>query len=132
MDKEQIRKELRFRTSRSSGAGGQHVNKTETKVGIVWAVRDSKALSADERQKVLNGLKSYIDKEGRLHMHCETFRSQHRNRRLVVQRLFDFLEEVLREEKERKPTKPSRASQQRRLDQKRQRSETKQNRKWRF
>lgn len=132
MDKEQIIKELKFRTSRSSGAGGQHVNKTESKVEVLFDVTLTEGLNEHEKSLVLSELTTFLDNDHVLHMHCETYRSQLRNKKLVVRRLFTALEEALEEQKERKPTRPSRSAVRKRLDKKSQRSEVKQNRgRWR-
>ncbi len=132
MNTEQIIKELVFRTSRSSGAGGQHVNKTESRVELVFAVDDSEGLEAFEKVRIHKRLSGYIDSAGLMHMYCDSHRSQHRNKKLVIERLMVSLEEALKEQKERKPTKPSLAAKRKRLQKKKIRSDVKQNRRWRL
>jgi ribosome-associated protein len=112
--------EIDLRFSRSSGPGGQHAQKSETRVEAVFDVEASSALSEAQKQRVLR-------KAGPvLRAVAQDERSQFRNRELAVERLVDALREALRVQRRRRPTKPTAAARERRLEQKRRRSETKQ------
>jgi ribosome-associated protein len=112
--------EIELRFSRSSGPGGQHAQKSETRVEAIFDVEASSALSAAQKARVVN-------KAGPvLRAIAQDERSQARNRELAVERLVETLRQALRVERRRRPTKPTAASRERRLDQKRRRSETKQ------
>jgi ribosome-associated protein len=120
--------ELRFQFSRSSGPGGQNVNRLATRVELIFDVIHTPSLSDAERAQILSGLKSYIDNEGLLHLVSQRNRSQWRNREDVVARFQGLIERALRPRKKRRPTHPSKTSEARRLAEKRQRSETKRQR----
>ena len=117
--------ELRFRFARSSGPGGQHANRSATQVELLFDVAGSPSLSEAQRQLILEKLKSYIDKEGTLHLVSQTYRSQLRNREEVVERFRRLLRAALQVPKPRLPTRPTRAARERRLRAKRRRSEIK-------
>jgi ribosome-associated protein len=111
--------EIELRFSRSSGPGGQHAQKSETRVEAIFDVEASTALSARQKQRV-------VRKAGPvLRAVAQDERSQARNRELATERVAEALREALHVERRRRPTKPSAASVQRRLEQKRRRSETK-------
>jgi len=129
VDKKQIHSELQFKAVRSSGAGGQHVNKVSTKVELAFDVAASQGLSAVEKERLLLKLKSRLTKDGVLQLHCDESRSQHKNRDLVVKRFFDLLKNALIVPKKRKPTKPTRSSVEKRLKSKKQAAEKKSQRK---
>ena len=120
--------ELRFRFVRSSGPGGQHVNRSATQVELLFDVANSPSLSEAQRQRVLNALASYIDKDGVLHLSSQTFRSQWRNREEVMERLQALMREALRVPKRRRPTQPPSQAHKRRLAAKRRRGEVKKQR----
>ena len=120
--------ELRFRFARSSGPGGQHVNRSATQVELLFDVANSPSLNETQRQRVLRKLGSRIDKEGILHLVSQETRSQLRNREEVVERFQGLLREALRVPKRRRPTRPTRAARERRLEEKRRRSEAKRSR----
>jgi ribosome-associated protein len=112
--------EIELRFSRSSGPGGQHAQKSETRVEAILDVEASSALSPAQKARV-------VRKAGPvLRAIAQDERSQARNRELAVDRLVETLREALRVERRRRPTKPTAASRERRLEQKRRRSETKQ------
>jgi ribosome-associated protein len=112
--------EIELRFSRSSGPGGQHAQKSETRVEAIFDVEASSALSPVQKARV-------IRKAGPvLRAVAQDERSQLRNRELAIERLVESLREALRVPRPRRPTKPTRASRQRRLEQKRRRGETKQ------
>ena len=111
--------EIGFRYSRSSGPGGQHAQKTETRVEAVFDVERSAALSDAQKRRV-------VAKAGPvLRAIAQDERSQWRNRELATERLVESLREALRVPRRRRPTKPTKASRERRLEQKRRRSNTK-------
>jgi len=111
--------EIELRTSRSSGPGGQHAQKSETRVEAVFDVEASTALSAAQKKRV-------VAKAGPvLRAVAQDERSQLRNKELAVERLTEVLREALRVPRKRRPTKPTAASKERRLEQKKRRGETK-------
>ncbi|MFQ6033362.1 MAG: alternative ribosome rescue aminoacyl-tRNA hydrolase ArfB [Candidatus Bipolaricaulia bacterium] len=120
--------ELRFRFSRSGGPGGQHVNRVETRVELLFDVRRSAHLSDSQRARILEGLKGYIDNEGVLHLFSRATRSQWQNREEVIERFRELLAAALRPRRRRRPTRPSRGARERRLAAKRRRSERKRQR----
>lgn len=129
MDTEKILKELEFKAVRSSGAGGQHVNKTSSKIEAHFNLSLSEAFTEEQKLMLLEKLKSRLSSEGALVLQCGETRSQHRNKRIVIDRLIVLLTESLVVEKPRKATKPSRAAVRKRLKAKRDHSQKKANRK---
>lgn len=129
MNNEKIVKELNFKTALSGGPGGQHVNKTETKVILEWKVLQSKNFNEEQLQKLTHKLKNYISKEGVLQISSSKTRSQHKNKSIVIDRFLDLIEDVLKPRKKRKATQPSKAYKLKRLTHKKQHSEIKKNRK---
>jgi ribosome-associated protein len=111
--------EIELRFSRSSGPGGQHAQKSETRVEAIFDVEASSALSARQKQRVVRKVGPV------LRAVAQDERSQARNRELATARVAEALREALHVERRRRPTKPSAASVQRRLEQKRRRAETK-------
>jgi len=120
--------ELHFRFARSGGPGGQRVNRSATQVELLFDVANSLSLDEVQRQRVLTKLKSRLDKEGVLHLVSQETRSQLRNREEVVERFQELMRDALRVPKKRRPTRPSRAVRERRLEGKRRRSKTKRDR----
>src|SRR5258708_39367988 len=113
------RSEIELRTSRSSGPGGQHAQKSETRVEAVFDVEASNALTDIQKRRV-------VARAGPvLRALAQDERSQLRNRELAVERLVEQLRRALRVERRRVPTKPTEASRRRRLDDKQRRSRTK-------
>src|SRR6187401_3342784 len=113
------RSEIELRFSRSSGPGGQHAQKTESRVEAVFDVQASSALTERQKSRV-------VGKAGPvLRAVAQDERSQWRNRELAIERVVDDLREALKVERKRRPTKPSAAAKKRRLEQKRRRGETK-------
>ncbi len=117
--------ELHFRFSRSGGAGGQHVNKVETRVELLFDLAASTSLSEAQRARASQALASYIDSAGVLHLVSDKFRSQQRNREEVVARFRALLRDALKVRKRRRPTQPSPAARERRMSSKRHRSQVK-------
>ena len=118
MNKETIYKELHFKAVRSSGAGGQHVNKVSSKVELYFDLASSEAFNEKEKQLLLKNLYYRINKEGVLKIYSSESRSQHTNKEKVVKRLFKIIEKGLIVPKKRRPTKMSRAQKIKRLDNK--------------
>ncbi|HMI28725.1 MAG TPA: alternative ribosome rescue aminoacyl-tRNA hydrolase ArfB [Gaiellaceae bacterium] len=115
--------EVSFRFSRSSGPGGQHAQKSETRVEALFDVESSGALTDVQKRRVISRAGPV------LRAVAQDERSQARNRELALERLVDQLRRALRVERKRVPTKPSAAARERRLEQKRRRSDTKRLRK---
>ncbi|XRE42885.1 Peptidyl-tRNA hydrolase ArfB [Tenacibaculum discolor] len=129
MNKEQLLKELNFKAVRSSGAGGQHVNKVSSKVELSFTIEDSLGLSDKEKALLLKNLTNRLSKDHTLILSSQESRSQHRNKELVTERFFNLLAQALVVPKVRKATKPKRAAIAKRLDAKKQQAEKKENRK---
>jgi len=117
--------ELSYRFSRSSGPGGQHVNRSETRVELLWNVRQSPSLDDTQRQLLLDALHKRIDEEGVLHLISGETRSQVRNRKTVTDRFVALLHHSLRPRPKRKKTRMSRSQKAKRREQKQRRSEKK-------
>ncbi|MHB9132598.1 MAG: alternative ribosome rescue aminoacyl-tRNA hydrolase ArfB [Armatimonadota bacterium] len=122
------RTEVQFRTSRSSGPGGQHVNKVETRVELLFDVANSPSLTDEQKMRIYDALSTRIDDSGVLHVTSERYRSQFKNREDAVERFAALLEHALRPRKSRQPTRVPRRAREARLQDKRQRSEIKQRR----
>ncbi|MCA9917869.1 MAG: aminoacyl-tRNA hydrolase [Anaerolineales bacterium] len=120
--------ELSFRFSTSSGPGGQHVNKTATKVTLLFDVANSPSLPDEVRARLLLRLANRIDKDGILQLQVQSSRSQHRNRDTAVSLFQQLLADALKKQKKRRRTKPSAAAQEKRLTEKKKRGERKQER----
>lgn len=129
MNKEQLIKELQFKAVRSSGAGGQHVNKVSSKIELYFDLLASEGLSESEKEQLLKNLITKLTKENVLILNSQESRSQHRNKELVIERFFNTIEEGLTIPKVRKLTKPKKTAITKRLDVKKQRSEKKEGRK---
>jgi len=114
--------ELQFQFSRSGGPGGQNVNRRETRVELLFDLRQSPSLSDGQRARLLLRLPHHLDDEGILHIVVATERSQLRNREEALERFVQLLQQGLRVPRRRLPTQPSARSRARRLEQKRQRS----------
>ena len=121
--------ELKFKAIRSSGSGGQHVNKVSSKIELYFNLVDSKALSDDEKELLLEYLKSRLTKEGILQLQCDESRSQHKNKELAIKRFTDIIAQGLIVKKKRKPTRTPKSVIKKRLDNKKKRSDKKVNRK---
>ncbi len=129
MNIERLLKELQFKAVRSSGAGGQHVNKVSSKVVVFFNLVNSEAFSEDEKEKLTKKLANKLNKEGVIQISCQSSRSQHQNKEEVIQQLLTTLKQGLFVPKKRKATKPSKLQKQKRLNEKKRLSEKKENRK---
>jgi ribosome-associated protein len=120
--------ELTFRASRSGGPGGQHVNTSSTRIELWWDLAESRSLSAAERSRAWNRLGTRLLADGRLRLVSSGSRSQLQNREEVIARFRTLLAAALREPKPRKRTRPTQASRERRLAEKKEKSRTKRER----
>ncbi|MFN2604076.1 MAG: alternative ribosome rescue aminoacyl-tRNA hydrolase ArfB [Gemmatimonadaceae bacterium] len=107
--------ELEVKASRSSGAGGQHVNKTSSKIEINWNIRDSNVLSDDQRAVLLDKLASRVSTDGAIRVVASEMRSQKQNRERAEARLADLVRRALTPRKRRKPTHRPRSADEARL-----------------
>jgi len=117
--------EFSFVASRSSGPGGQHVNKVSTRITLEFNVKTSPSLSEEQKQKLCDKLASRLTSEGVLQISSQTYRSQTANKREAISRCIELLAEVLKPRKKRKPVRVSRAAKYARLRAKKHRSEIK-------
>lgn len=115
IDDIKIKSELKFRTSRSSGPGGQSVNKVSTRVELLFDVDSSEVLSEDQKIVIFEKLKNRINNDGIFALVCDETRSQLKNKEIVISRFIKLLEDTLKPVKERKPTRRSKASVEKRL-----------------
>lgn len=117
--------EIELSFSTSSGPGGQHANRSATRVDLMWNVEGSRALGPRQKERVRARLRHRIDSAGNLRLSSDTHRSQLRNRQEVVRRLHDLVGEAVVVPRKRVPTAASRGSVERRIRSKKRRSETK-------
>jgi ribosome-associated protein len=121
--------ELKFKTSRSSGKGGQHVNKTESRISLFFNVTNSELLSEEEKNRMLNSDKITVNGKGEIQIDVEQSRSQIQNKKIGIERFYQILAIGLKKPKLRRTTKPTKAAVKKRLKGKKIQSEKKQNRK---
>lgn len=122
------RSEITFRFARSSGPGGQHVNKSETQVELLWDVRHSPTLDEKQRLRLVEALAHRIDEDGVLHLTSGQTRSQEQNRQAVIARLARLVAAALKPQRPRVATTVSKAARTRRLAEKKRRGEIKRGR----
>jgi len=120
--------EVRFATSRSSGPGGQNVNKVETRVTLVFDVDASTALGDDEKRRLHRALGSRISRAGLLRVASQRHRTQAANREAAAARFVELVTLALARRKRRRPTAPSNAAERRRLEDKKRRARLKEQR----
>ena len=123
-----ILQELTFKAVRSSGSGGQHVNKVSSKVELYFNLNESLALNDTQKQRIHYKLQHRLTKDSILALQCDESRSQHRNKDLVIKRFLDLIKFGLLIPKRRVATKIPRSVIRKRLNNKRKRSEKKVNR----
>lgn len=129
MDIENIIKEPTFKAIRSGGAGGQHVNKVSSKIVLFFDVYKSESLSEEEKTLLISNVKTRLTNENILILNCDESRSQHKNKEIVTERFLQLITNGLKVPKERKATKPSRSSINKRLESKKKHQLKKTNRK---
>ena len=129
MDNNLLKSELSYKYVRSSGSGGQHVNKVSSKAELYFDLKNSIVFNDEEKQKLSEFLNNRLSKEGLLILACDESRSQFRNKALVTQRFLELIEEGLKEEKIRIPTRIPRGVKKKRLKNKRINADKKANRK---
>jgi ribosome-associated protein len=121
--------ELRFQMSRSSGPGGQNVNKVNSKVSLTFDIKASEQLTNDEKAKLMDKLKKRIDSDGILHIQVQEKRSQYQNKELAVKKFYELLAQSFKKKKLRLASKPSVSAVQERLKNKKMHAQKKANRK---
>lgn len=129
MDAEKIISEIQYKAVRSSGAGGQNVNKVSSKVVLTFNLEATLSMSDEEKVLVSEKLKSKLTQDGLLILYCDEDRSQLKNKEIVTKRFLKLIQNALIIPKKRKPTKIPRSIIEKRLKSKRTTSERKQNRK---
>lgn len=128
MNKAGLLQELNLKAVRSSGAGGQHVNKVSTKVELAFDVFNSNALSSIEKERIRHKLGHRLTKDNILMLQADATRSQLKNKELVIKRFLELLENALKIPKKRRKTKPSKSSVEKRLRKKKKNALKKANR----
>jgi ribosome-associated protein len=122
------RSELEFKATRSGGPGGQHVNTASTRIELTWNVADSASLTEPQRRRLIEQLGPRLDSGARLRVVSQEERSQLQNRESAAARLAELVRRALVVPRKRKPTRPTKASKEQRLREKKQRSELKRER----
>ena len=129
MDKDKIQSDLQYKAVRSSGAGGQNVNKVSSKVELTFDLENSGCFSDEEKARLRDKLSTRLNKSGQLILKSDEDRSQLKNKEIVTKRFFELIEKALHVPKIRKATKVPRAVIEKRLKTKKNASEIKQSRK---
>tara|TARA_B100000795_G_C22524197_1_gene332554 strand:+ start:184 stop:588 length:405 start_codon:yes stop_codon:yes gene_type:complete len=129
MNTETIINEFEFKAIRSSGPGGQHVNKTSSKIVLSFHVHNSNGLEEKQKERLLKKLAIKISSDGYLKLSCSETRSQHQNKVIVIDRMLKLLQLNLKINTPRKKTKPSRSSIEKRIQTKKKNTFKKLNRK---
>ncbi len=124
-----VEKELVFKTSRSSGPGGQNINKLNTKVAVIFDIEKNSCLSAEQKESILKKLAARLTKDKKLIISSQKFRTQKANRDYAVEKLCQTIQNALKKPKTRRPTKPTFAAVEKRLKSKKIKSLLKQQRK---
>ena len=120
--------ELVFKASRSSGPGGQNVNKLNTRISLFFNIRECDSFSETQKKKILRSLSTRIDKEGFIRVVSQKFRTQNANRQAAIERLQELLGKALKPKPIRKKTKVPYGAKQKRLEDKKRRGQLKQQR----
>lgn len=129
IDENNLISELSFKAIRSSGAGGQHVNKVASKVELSFNLKDSLYLTEEQKELLFKNFKNKLSKEGLFVLQCGESRSQHKNKTIVIDRFLEMIKEGLIVPKKRKKTKIPKSVKIKRLKAKKKNSEKKANRK---
>ena len=124
-----VTSELNFKAVRSSGAGGQNVNKVSSKIVLIYDVATSQGLDEEEKLLLQTKLKTKISQENLLILTCDEDRSQFKNKKIIIKRFFEMLEKALAKPKVRKATKISKGANEKRIQEKKKASEIKAGRK---
>ena len=124
-----IRSEIQFSAVRSRGPGGQNVNKVSSAAQLKWDFMLSEVLTENQKNLINEKLYNFINKNEELYLRSDEFRDLERNKARCLDKLEQLLKKAFHKPKPRKKTKPSKAAKKKRLDAKRQRGETKRNRK---
>ena len=122
---EELLKEIEFKFVRSSGPGGQNVNKVSSKAELYFDLKNTSNISEENKLILQQKLTNYISKDGILVLKCDESRSQHKNKETVIQRFIELLKINLKKRTPRKKTRPNRQSIQKRLDNKKKQAEKK-------
>ena len=112
------RTELQYRASRAGGPGGQHVNTSSTRIELLWDLPNSRVVSDDERYRIRTKLAARLDADGKVRVVASEHRSQQQNRLAADERLASLVRHALHVPKKRRATKPTKASKERRLSEK--------------
>ena len=129
MNKEIILSELQFKAVRSSGSGGENVNKVSSKVMLSFDVISSSGLEVDEKELITKKLNTKLTNENVLILNCDEDRSQLKNKEIVIKRFFEMIEKALTKTKKRKPTVVPKSVVEKRIKEKKSNAEIKQSRK---
>jgi ribosome-associated protein len=129
MNIEIISSELNFKAVRSSGAGGQNVNKVSSKIVLIFDVATSQGLNENEKLLLYTKLKTKISQENSLILTCDEDRSQFKNKKIIIKRFFEMIENALALPKVRKATKISKGANEKRIQEKKKAGEIKAGRK---